>query len=231
MPIAPRARAAPIARNTSPRSRSSRWPRRRAMNSAASRWCCRSRPASRRSARRWKRRSAATRRAADYRVAEVTTRGHLRDRGDLPQARPGHHEVRAAEETRRPTSSTNTTRCSKSRRSRSKSRPSPRTRSTPSARATGVYDEGVKKSYAALAELKPGRYGKTEIMSASFDALVPPPPPAQATAGTRRSRRRPIPTGEHRRAPQTAPRRAAPALRRFRSRRRAPTPNSRARSR
>jgi len=44
----------------------------------------------------------------------------------------------------------------------------------------GVYDDGVKKSYAALAELKPGRYGKTEIISASFDALVPPPPPAPA---------------------------------------------------
>jgi tetratricopeptide (TPR) repeat protein len=42
----------------------------------------------------------------------------------------------------------------------------------------GVYDDGVKKSYTALAELKPGRYAKTEIMSASFDALVPPPPPA-----------------------------------------------------
>ncbi len=42
----------------------------------------------------------------------------------------------------------------------------------------GVYDEGVKKSYAALAELKPGRYAKTEIMSASLDALVPPPPAA-----------------------------------------------------
>jgi tetratricopeptide (TPR) repeat protein len=27
----------------------------------------------------------------------------------------------------------------------------------------GVYDEWVKKSYAALAELKPGRYGKTEL--------------------------------------------------------------------
>ncbi|HET7811992.1 MAG TPA: tetratricopeptide repeat protein [Steroidobacteraceae bacterium] len=45
-----------------------------------------------------------------------------------------------------------------------------------------IYDDGVKKSYAALAELKPGRYGKTEMMSASFDALVPaapPPPPVQ----------------------------------------------------
>jgi tetratricopeptide (TPR) repeat protein len=39
-----------------------------------------------------------------------------------------------------------------------------------------VYDEGVKKSFAALAELKPGRYGKTELMSASFDTLVPPAP-------------------------------------------------------
>jgi cellulose synthase operon protein C len=44
----------------------------------------------------------------------------------------------------------------------------------------GVYDDGVKKSYAALAELKPGRYAKTEIMSASLDSLVPPPPPAPA---------------------------------------------------
>src|SRR5688572_11878915 len=41
----------------------------------------------------------------------------------------------------------------------------------------GVYDEGVKKSFSALAELKPGRYGKTESMNASFDALVPPAPP------------------------------------------------------
>jgi cellulose synthase operon protein C len=43
-----------------------------------------------------------------------------------------------------------------------------------------VYDEGVKKSYAALAELKPARYGKTELPGTSFDALVPPPPPVQA---------------------------------------------------
>jgi Flp pilus assembly protein TadD len=43
-----------------------------------------------------------------------------------------------------------------------------------------VYDEGVKKSFAALAELKPGRYGKTEMMSASVDALVPALPPAVA---------------------------------------------------
>ncbi len=27
----------------------------------------------------------------------------------------------------------------------------------------GIYDEWVKKSFAALAELKPGRYGKTEV--------------------------------------------------------------------
>jgi tetratricopeptide (TPR) repeat protein len=42
-----------------------------------------------------------------------------------------------------------------------------------------IYDEGVKKSFAALAELKPGRYAKTEIIGASFDSIVPaaPPPP------------------------------------------------------
>jgi tetratricopeptide (TPR) repeat protein len=44
----------------------------------------------------------------------------------------------------------------------------------------GIYDEGVKKSFTALAELKPGRYGKTELMSASFDAPVPAAPPAAA---------------------------------------------------
>jgi tetratricopeptide (TPR) repeat protein len=44
----------------------------------------------------------------------------------------------------------------------------------------GVYDEGVKKSFTALAELKPGRYGKSEMLSASFDQLVPPAPPVQA---------------------------------------------------
>ncbi|HEU4589705.1 MAG TPA: tetratricopeptide repeat protein [Steroidobacteraceae bacterium] len=45
-----------------------------------------------------------------------------------------------------------------------------------------VYDEGVKKSFAALAELKPGRYAKTEMMNVSFDSLVPPAPPVQAPA-------------------------------------------------
>lgn len=42
----------------------------------------------------------------------------------------------------------------------------------------GVYDEGVKKSFSALAELKPARYGKSEMLSASVDALVPAAPPA-----------------------------------------------------
>ncbi len=46
----------------------------------------------------------------------------------------------------------------------------------------GVYDDGVKKSFGALAELKPGRYGKTEVMSASFDTLVPPLPPPPPVA-------------------------------------------------
>ncbi len=41
-----------------------------------------------------------------------------------------------------------------------------------------VYDEGVKKSFTALAELMPARYGKSEILSASVDALVPTPPAA-----------------------------------------------------
>ena len=34
----------------------------------------------------------------------------------------------------------------------------------------GVYDESVRKSYQALAELKPARYGKTELMQDVVDA-------------------------------------------------------------
>ena len=90
----------------------------------------------------------------------------------------------------------------------------------------GVYDDGVKKSYAALAELKPGRYAKTEIMSASFDALVPPPPPAATPEPVDRDASRP-----HRETGEFRDRDAAPRRRStFRSRRRAPTPNSRGRS-
>jgi tetratricopeptide (TPR) repeat protein len=47
-----------------------------------------------------------------------------------------------------------------------------------------VYDEGVKKSFAALAELKPGRYAKSETLSVSVDALVPPAPPVPAPVAT-----------------------------------------------
>jgi tetratricopeptide (TPR) repeat protein len=47
-----------------------------------------------------------------------------------------------------------------------------------------VYDEGVKKSFAALAELKPGRYAKTELAAEFIDAPVPPAPPAVAVPAT-----------------------------------------------
>ncbi len=74
-----------------------------------------------------------------------------------------------------------------------------------------VYDEGVKKSFAALAELSPGRYGKTEMIGVSFDAVVPaaPPPPALPDP--------PIATPANPTAPpvansQTAPAASAPAL-------------------
>ncbi len=43
----------------------------------------------------------------------------------------------------------------------------------------GVYNDGVKASYAALAKLNPGRYGKTELpldVVASLTILDPPPP-------------------------------------------------------
>ncbi len=36
----------------------------------------------------------------------------------------------------------------------------------------GLYDDSVKKSYAALRELKPGRYGKTELVQDVFTSLT-----------------------------------------------------------
>jgi tetratricopeptide (TPR) repeat protein len=50
--------------------------------------------------------------------------------------------------------------------------------------ADPIYDEGVKKSFAALAELKPARYSKSELVGVSFDAIVPAAPPAPAPAAT-----------------------------------------------
>ena len=94
----------------------------------------------------------------------------------------------------------------------------------------GVYDEGVKKSFAALAELKPGRYGKTEI-----DERVVRCAGAAAAAGAGAAEP-PIATPADPTAQPVRTRRTAPPQRRagaptFRSRRRAPTPISRARSR
>jgi tetratricopeptide (TPR) repeat protein len=70
-----------------------------------------------------------------------------------------------------------------------------------------VYDEGVKKSFTALAELKPARYGKSEIMSASVDAPVPaaPPPPAPepVIAAPADPTAKPVPNSQT--APTTAP--------------------------
>jgi tetratricopeptide (TPR) repeat protein len=47
-----------------------------------------------------------------------------------------------------------------------------------------IYDEGVKKSFTALAELKPARYAKSEQVGVSFDAIVPAAPPAKAADST-----------------------------------------------
>jgi tetratricopeptide (TPR) repeat protein len=45
----------------------------------------------------------------------------------------------------------------------------------------GVYDESVRKSFSALAELKPARYGKTELASGIVaPAAQPGPPPVAA---------------------------------------------------
>ncbi|HWW20339.1 MAG TPA: tetratricopeptide repeat protein [Steroidobacteraceae bacterium] len=41
----------------------------------------------------------------------------------------------------------------------------------------GVYDESVRKSFAALAELKPARYGKTELSAGMMGPAAQPGPP------------------------------------------------------
>jgi cellulose synthase operon protein C len=79
--------------------------------------------------------------------------------------------------------------------------------------ADPLYDEGVKKSFAALTELKPARYAKTEIAGVSFDAIVPPAPPPKAPASDAAP---PIATPADPTAPavpnsQTAPVAAVPA--------------------
>ena len=67
----------------------------------------------------------------------------------------------------------------------------------------------MKKSFAALAELKPGRYGKTEIMGASFDALVPAAAAGAGAAAAHRDSCR-----SHRaRGPESAGRAAPPRRR------------------
>ncbi|HPF26805.1 MAG: tetratricopeptide repeat protein [Steroidobacteraceae bacterium] len=48
----------------------------------------------------------------------------------------------------------------------------------------GLYDEGIRKSYTALAEMSPGRYGKTEMMQDAADRPAAfAAPGAQAVAG------------------------------------------------
>jgi Flp pilus assembly protein TadD len=42
----------------------------------------------------------------------------------------------------------------------------------------------VKKSFTALAELKPARYSKSELVGVSFDAIVPAAPPAPDNTAT-----------------------------------------------
>jgi tetratricopeptide (TPR) repeat protein len=44
----------------------------------------------------------------------------------------------------------------------------------------GVYDESVRKSFTALAELKPARYGKTELSAGMTAAAAQPGPPPSA---------------------------------------------------
>jgi len=53
--------------------------------------------------------------------------------------------------------------------------------------AQGLYDTSVRASFAALAKLKPARFGKSEenedlVIDAAAGALPPPPPPAPAPA-------------------------------------------------
>lgn len=55
--------------------------------------------------------------------------------------------------------------------------------------AEGLYDDAVRASYAALAELKPARYGKIEIAPQDDPALVPAAGPTLEAIGQRRAGR------------------------------------------
>ena len=69
----------------------------------------------------------------------------------------------------------------------------------------GVYDDGVKSSYAALAKLLPARYGKTESAPAYHNSLALPRAAAPAAA--------PPAAGDAAATPAPAPARAAPPSR------------------
>jgi tetratricopeptide (TPR) repeat protein len=51
--------------------------------------------------------------------------------------------------------------------------------------ADGIYDQWVRRSYAALAEMKPARYDRTEIMDAPDAAPATPPEVVQSLAAAR----------------------------------------------
>ena len=91
-------------------------------------------------------------------------RGQFRDRRAVSPARPRTCWPRSGRRSWPRMSWSSTTCCSRSRRRPSRKRPSSCTRPTRVHARDGIYDDGVKASYAALAKLLPARYGKTEMV-------------------------------------------------------------------
>ena len=134
----------------------------------------------RQEARHWRRRCRPTRSVADYQVAETTTAATYETaelyrtlaHDLLASERPkklSAEELRAVRLTARGAGLS--VRGAGDRDSRAQRQ----------ACRDGVYDDSVRKSLQALAELKPARYGKTEEATGLIVVLLPPNPPAPST--------------------------------------------------
>ena len=143
-------------------------------------WPCRSTGRSPPRSRRWNRRSACTPRPTQYGVAEVSTPATLCHGRPVSASWQVTARIRAAGADCRPTSSSNTTCCSRSKPSRSRKKRSRSTNPMCAAPPMASMTNGCSKSYAALAELKPARYVAHRARSASsaspFAGPEPPRP-------------------------------------------------------
>ena len=98
-------------------------------------------------------------------------RRHVRERRVVSTAGQGFVEFGAAERIEERGVGSSTTCCSRSRPSRSREKAIKLHEVNAARTKEGTYDEWVQKSFAALAQLNPGRYGKVEIGEQLVDSI------------------------------------------------------------